>query len=139
MSSANRIIGRTYTSIALKCMGFCRWLFYDTNRYSIDGIVMLGGICQDGRTQATKYVGNLQRSHLFTNYCTFLFVGMSSTTHTNMTTPCDMHPGIANTVYIVIAFDSYEMYRLIHRKLKIKQHNPTKTWGQRQCSGKKRV
>jgi hypothetical protein len=41
-------------------MGFCRWLFSDTNRLGIDGIVMLGGICQDGRTQATINVENLQ-------------------------------------------------------------------------------
>jgi len=45
-----------------------------------------------------------------------------------MITPSDMCPDIANTVYIVIAFESYEMYRLLHRKLKIKQHNPTKCW-----------
>ena len=29
--------------------GLCRWLFSDTNRLSIDGIVMLGLICQDGQ------------------------------------------------------------------------------------------
>jgi hypothetical protein len=100
---------------------------------------MLGGIYQEGRTQATKNVENLQRSHLFTNYCTFLFVGMGSTTHTNMIAPSDLCPDIANTVYIVIAFNSYEMYRLLHRKLKIKQHNPTKAWGERRCSGRRRV
>ena len=84
-------------------------------------------------------VGNLQRSHLFTNYCSFLFVGMGSTTHndTNKIAPSDMWPDIANTVYIVIAFESYEMYRLLHRKLKIKQHNPTKTWGEHWCSGRR--
>jgi hypothetical protein len=50
-----------------------------------------------------------------------------------------MCPDIANTVYIVIAFESYEMYRLLHKKLKIKQHNPTEAWDEHRCSGRRRV
>ena len=111
--------------------GLCRWLFFDTNRLGIDGIVMLGRICQGGQ----RY--ELYRDRIFSLIIVlFLFIGIGSTTHTNMITPCDMCPDIANTVYIVIAFESYEMYRLLQRNQKIKQHNPTKTWGQRHCSAR---
>ena len=85
----------------------CRWLFSDTNRLGIDWIVMLGRMCKGWRTRSMIDVWTLQRSHLF--------VGMGSTPHTTMITPIDMCPDIANTVYIVIAFESYEMYKLLGR------------------------
>ena len=103
-------------------------LLSEANLLGIGGGVMLGGICHGGRTWLTIGVGTTEMA-IIHRLLFFLFVGMDSITHTNIITPNVIRPNIANTFHRVIKFESYEMNRLLHRKLKIEPHNPTITWG----------
>ena len=57
---------------SMEVHGFCRWLFSDTNRLGIDGIVMLDRICQSGQRLAYE----LYRDRIFSLIIVlFLFIG----------------------------------------------------------------